>query len=145
MRKGKPPSVCRRATEHINQWISYYLIGYTRNAIMKNHEVSVLMPICRESCLSLAAESSWLCLSLSVCQKRRNYPPWSLTKYQFNSLWFCHLVLWAWRISSGNLPFLCPLTGHTQHCLLTHYSYSWLDVGFNRSGTRVSTFSSIVI
>ena len=103
------------------------------------------MPICNESCLSPAAESSWLCPPLSVCQKRSSYPRGSLTKYQFNSLWFCHLVLWAWWISSGNLPFVCPLAGHVQLCLLTCYSYSWLDAGFNRSGTHVSTFSSIVI
>lgn len=111
---------------------------------MKNHEVNIFMLICNESCLRPAAESSWLCLPLSVCQKR-NYPPGSLTKYQCNSLWLCHLVLWAWWISSGNLPFVCPLTGHIQHCLLTCHSYSWLDVGFNRRGTWVSTFSSIVI
>lgn len=95
---------------------------------------------CNVNCLSPAAKSSWLCLPLRGGQKRRNCPP-SLTKYQFNFLRFCHLVLWAWWISSGNLPFVCPLTGHRQHFLLTCCSYSGLDGDSNRNDTWVSTFS----
>lgn len=138
------PPVCIRVIEHASQWIGYYLIGYRRNEIMKNLEVNVLTSICNESCLSPAAEFTWLCLPLNIFQKRRNYPLGWLTKYQFNSLWFCHLVLWMERISSGNLPFVCPLTGHTKHCLLRCSSYSWPDVGLNRCGTWVSTLSSLL-
>lgn len=64
-----------------------------------------------------------------------------ITKYQFNLLQVCHLVLWAWWISSGNLPFVCPLIGHRQHFLLTCCSYRWLDGDSNRNDTWVSTFS----
>lgn len=54
-------------------------------------------------------------------------------------------MLWAWCISSRNLPFVCPFTGHIQCCVLSCYSYCWLDVYFNRSGTWVSTVPSTVI
>lgn len=37
-------------------------MGYKKNAIMNKHDVNVIMPTGRESCLSSAAESSWLCL-----------------------------------------------------------------------------------
>lgn len=77
--------------------------------------------------------------ALSVYQKR-NYPPGSLPKYQLNSLRFCHLILQHHGFLRQ--PSVC-LSTHRTHTALsrTRYSYSWLDGGFSRSGTWVSTFT----
>lgn len=97
--------------------------------------------------MSLQCELFWvLQLSPLVCafpeiggQKERNLPPVPLNKYQFNSLRFRYLVLWVWWISSGNLPFVCPLTGYRQHFLRMCCSYTWLHGDSNRNDTWVST------
>lgn len=116
---------------------------------MNKHDVNVIMPTGRESCLSSAAESSWLSLLpylsyLFLLEKKKLSTE---ITYKIPVLFPTYLS----PCTLGMMNFLrktsiCLSSPRTHTMLPTDIMVTaGFDAGFNRSGTWVSTFSSFAI
>lgn len=93
-----------------------------------------------EGCLSPAAESFWLCLKCLPEKKLSARVTFQIPAELPTVLSPCTSASW---ISSGNLPFVCSLTGHTQHCLdMLQLQLDWH--GIQQEWYLGSTFSSTI-